>query len=63
MKIVQMICGYLFLLAITNICLFPLKSQLAIIIVYVFELFILRVNPHPEDWKNPFAFGLHFRFL
>lgn len=62
MKIIQRLCGYLFLLVITHICLLPLTSYLVTVIVYIFECFIFQVNPHPEKRKNPLAFALRFRF-
>ena len=60
MKNIQILLGYLLLYSIFSLTLFFLDRGIVLITFMIFIL-IVKIIPHPDSHRNPFAFGLRFR--
>lgn len=62
MKVIQKLYGSLFVMSALYLLTFfwlPNFMTLAIILI---AFLALRVTPHSQNHRNPFAFGLHLRW-
>ena len=60
MKNIQILWGYLLLYSIFSLTLFFLDRGI-VLITFVIFILVVKVIPHPDSHRNPFAFGLRFR--
>ena len=60
MKNIQILLGYLLLYSIFSLTLFFLDRGIVLITFMIFIL-IVKIIPHPDSHRNPFAFGIRFR--
>ena len=60
MKNIQILLGYLLLYSIFSLTLFFLDRGI-ILITFVIFILVVKIIPHPDSHRNPFAFGLRFR--
>lgn len=60
MKNIQILWGYLLLYSILSLTLFFLDRGI-ILITFVIFVLVVKIIPHPDSHRNPFAFGVRFR--
>lgn len=60
MKNIQILWGYLLLYSILSLTLFFLDRGI-ILITFVIFVLVVKITPHPDSHRNPFAFGVRFR--
>lgn len=60
MKNIQILWGYLLLYSIFFLTLSFLDRGI-ILITFVIFILVVKIIPHPDSYRNPFAFGLRFR--
>lgn len=60
MKNIQIFWGYLLLYSIFSLTLSFLDRGI-ILITFVIFILVVKIIPHPDSHRNPFAFGLRFR--
>lgn len=67
MKYVQIIYGYSFILSVAYLIfkmllLFTKKGAWLFFALFLLLVFIIRIYPHPDNHRSPFAFGLRLFF-
>ena len=60
MKNIQILWGYVLLYSIFSLTLSFLDRGI-ILITFVIFILVVKIIPHPDSHRNPFAFGLRFR--
>ena len=60
MKNIQILWGYLLLYSIFSLALFFLNKGI-ILITFVIFIIVVKIIPHPDSHRNPFAFGMRLR--
>lgn len=68
MKLVQVIYGYTLLVSIIYLIakaftLFLVSEHLIFVVLLLFSLVFLKINPHSEHTRYPFAFDVRIPFL
>lgn len=62
MKVIQKVYGSLFVMSLLYLLTFFWLPSLITLALILITLFFVKVTPHSQNHRNPFAFGIHLRW-